>query len=61
MLMPKRTKYRKQMKGRMRGAAYRGSNIDFGQATAHTTYGTIGVKVWIFKGEVLRPANTPEA
>lgn len=31
MLMPKRSKYRKQMKGRMRGAAYRGSNIDFGE------------------------------
>ena len=27
------------------------------QATAHTTYGTIGVKVWIFKGEVLRPVT----
>jgi ribosomal protein S3 len=25
-------------------------------ATAHTTYGTIGVKVWVFKGEVLRAA-----
>ena len=32
------------------------ADIDYGQATAHTTYGTIGVKVWIFKGEVLRPA-----
>jgi large subunit ribosomal protein L16 len=31
MLMPKRTKYRKQMKGRIRGAAHRGSNIDFGE------------------------------
>ena len=31
MLMPKRSKYRKQMKGRMRGAAYRGSNLDFGE------------------------------
>jgi ribosomal protein S3 len=27
-------------------------------ATAHTTYGTIGVKVWIFKGEVLAKAPT---
>jgi small subunit ribosomal protein S3 len=33
--------------------------IDYGMATSHTTYGTIGVKVWIFKGEVL-PAQ-PEA
>ncbi|NNE44060.1 MAG: 50S ribosomal protein L16 [Gemmatimonadetes bacterium] len=31
MLMPKRTKFRKMMKGRMRGKAYRGSNIDFGE------------------------------
>ncbi|MHC4821859.1 MAG: 50S ribosomal protein L16 [Planctomycetota bacterium] len=31
MLMPKRTKYRKMQKGRMRGAAHRGSNIDFGE------------------------------
>jgi small subunit ribosomal protein S3 len=26
---------------------------DFGVATAFTTYGTCGVKVWIFKGEIL--------
>lgn len=31
MLMPKRTKYRKMMKGRMRGMAYRGSTIAFGE------------------------------
>ena len=30
--------------------------IDFGQAEAHTTFGLIGVKVWIYKGEA-----TPEA
>src|SRR4026208_995097 len=29
------------------------ADIDYGLATAHTTYGAIGVKVWIFKGEVL--------
>jgi small subunit ribosomal protein S3 len=29
------------------------ADIDFGTATAKTTYGTIGVKCWIFKGEVL--------
>lgn len=28
------------------------ADIDFARATAHTTYGTIGVKVWIYKGEV---------
>ncbi len=31
MLMPKRTKFRKQQRGRMRGAAYRGSKISFGE------------------------------
>lgn len=31
MLMPKRTKYRKQMKGRMKGKAYRGSKVSFGE------------------------------
>ena len=30
MLSPKKVKYRKQMKGRMRGTAYRGSSINFG-------------------------------
>jgi small subunit ribosomal protein S3 len=29
------------------------AEIDFGKAEAHTTYGAIGVKVWIFKGEIL--------
>jgi len=29
------------------------ADIDFGEATAHTAYGTCGVKVWIFKGEIL--------
>ena len=29
------------------------ADIDYGTATAKTTAGTIGIKVWIFKGEVL--------
>lgn len=33
------------------------SDIDFGLAEAKTTYGKIGVKVWIYKGDVL-PAET---
>lgn len=33
------------------------ADIDYGTATAHTTYGCVGVKVWVFHGEVLeRPA-----
>jgi small subunit ribosomal protein S3 len=53
------------------------ADIDFGRAEAHTTFGRIGVKVWIYKGEaamaekparaeaqpaaVVVPAETPEA
>ncbi|MEL6180486.1 MAG: 30S ribosomal protein S3 [Myxococcota bacterium] len=33
------------------------ADIDYGLATAKTTYGIIGVKVWIFKGEVLGEAR----
>ena len=29
------------------------ADIDYGTATAHTAYGTCGIKVWIFKGEIL--------
>ncbi len=29
------------------------ANIDFGMAEAHTTYGVVGIKVWIYKGDVL--------
>jgi small subunit ribosomal protein S3 len=28
------------------------ANIDFARATAHTTFGCIGVKVWLYKGEI---------
>ena len=39
------------------------AKIDYGFAESHTTYGIIGVKVWIFKGEVLSkgvPVEAPE-
>jgi small subunit ribosomal protein S3 len=29
------------------------AEIDFGESTAKTTYGTCGVKVWVFKGEIM--------
>lgn len=29
------------------------ADIDYGTAEAHTTYGRIGVKVWIYRGEIL--------
>ncbi len=33
------------------------ADIDYGFAEAYTTYGVIGIKVWIFKGEVFRPGE----
>ena len=33
------------------------ADIDYGFAATHTTYGRIGVKVWIYKGEVLPKAK----
>jgi small subunit ribosomal protein S3 len=33
------------------------ADIDYGFAEAHTTYGRIGVKVWIYRGEVLPTKN----
>ena len=35
------------------------ADVDYGTATAKTTYGTCGVKVWVFKGEIL--AHDPMA
>ena len=36
------------------------ADIDYGTAEANTTYGIIGVKVWIFKGEVIGKAEETE-
>ncbi len=35
------------------------ANIDYGEATGNTTYGACGVKVWIYKGEIM--AHDPMA
>ena len=37
------------------------ADIDYGLAEAMTTYGVIGVKVWVFKGEVLEKSETGAA
>src|SRR3546814_16241168 len=29
------------------------ANVDYAESTAHTAYGVCGIKVWIFKGEIL--------
>ena len=36
------------------------ADIDYGIATAHTTFGAIGIKVWIYNGEVLGDAKRSE-
>ena len=36
------------------------ADVDYGTARANTTYGVIGVKVWIFKGEIIDQKNEPE-
>lgn len=40
------------------------ADVDFGQAEAHTTFGRIGVKAWIYRGDVVpevrRPQEAPE-
>jgi small subunit ribosomal protein S3 len=37
------------------------ADIDYGFAEAKTTYGVIGIKVWVFKGEVLGKGEQPAA
>ncbi len=46
-----------EMDGRVPRSTLR-ADIDFGVVHAHTTYGRIGVKVWVYKGEVL-PEREP--
>ena len=35
------------------------ADIDYGFAEAHTTYGVIGVKAWVYKGEILELTQAP--
>jgi small subunit ribosomal protein S3 len=37
------------------------ADIDYGFSEAKTTYGVIGIKVWVFKGEVLAHNAEPAA
>jgi small subunit ribosomal protein S3 len=36
------------------------ADIDYATAEATTTFSKIGVKVWVYKGEVLEPHTTPQ-
>ncbi|MBI2278581.1 MAG: 30S ribosomal protein S3 [Candidatus Brennerbacteria bacterium] len=47
-------------KGRMPLQTLR-ANVDYGEATAFNTYGTIGVKIWIYKGDVFEKKNDRES
>lgn len=49
-----------QMEGRVPLHTLR-ADIDYGFAEAHTTFGTIGVKVWLFNGEVLSRETKEDA
>ena len=37
------------------------ANIDYGFSEAHTTYGVVGVKVWVYKGDNFGQAEAEEA
>jgi small subunit ribosomal protein S3 len=37
------------------------ADIDYGMGEAKTTYGTIGIKVWVYKGEVIAKAEAQAA
>ncbi|MFP4642922.1 MAG: 30S ribosomal protein S3 [Spirochaetales bacterium] len=49
-----------QMEGRVPLHTLR-ADIDYGFSEAHTTFGTIGVKVWLFNGEVLARESKEDA
>ncbi len=36
------------------------ADIDYAKATAHTTYGTLGIKVWIYKGDIFEKKETKQ-
>ena len=35
------------------------ADIEYARGTAHTTYGSVGIKVWVYKGEVFEKKDTP--
>jgi small subunit ribosomal protein S3 len=37
------------------------ADIDYATWEAETTYGILGIKVWIFKGEIIGPQETTQA
>ena len=56
--LERRVSFRRAVKGAIRNTMRLGARgIDYGFAEAHTTYGRIGVKVWIYQGEVLHESR----
>jgi large subunit ribosomal protein L16 len=53
MLSPKKVKFRKQMRGRMRGKAYRGSTLNFGD------FGLQAVECGYITSRRLKPRVSP--
>ena len=51
--LEKRVSFRRAMKQSIQRAMKLRADIDYGFAEADTTYGKIGVKVWVYNGEVL--------
>ncbi len=47
-----------EMEGRVPLGTLR-ADISYGQVHAHTTYGRIGVKVWVYRGDVMPERQTP--
>jgi small subunit ribosomal protein S3 len=37
------------------------ADVEYGNATAYTTFGTIGVKVWVYKGDIFKKEGRPDA
>jgi small subunit ribosomal protein S3 len=35
------------------------ADVDYGFAEAHTTYGRIGIRVWVYKGDILPQKQRP--
>jgi large subunit ribosomal protein L16 len=68
MLMPKRTKWRRQQRGRIRGEATRGNTVAFGEyglqaiepgwVSARVTEGKVWIRVFPHKSITKKPAET---
>ncbi|MFA5088032.1 MAG: 30S ribosomal protein S3 [Candidatus Omnitrophota bacterium] len=49
----------KYLQGKLPLQTFR-ADVDYGFAEAHTTYGTLGVKAWVYKGDIIKEKNRTE-